>query len=122
MTRSKNQFFLKVVEEFSGFPFAFPLRNITSSSGVIKCLSTLFAIFGTPGSTTRPGTTVRLIGIPKLLLPKWSCDLQNNDLPSSGQGPKRALQPTYVEGHSVPATLHKPPNVWGTVISSNAKV
>ena len=36
-----------MVDEFSKFPFAFPLRNITSSS-VIKCLSTLFAIFGTP--------------------------------------------------------------------------
>ena len=44
MTRSKNQYLLKVV----GFCFAFPLRNITSS-GVIKSLSTLFAIFGTPG-------------------------------------------------------------------------
>ena len=48
MTRNKNQYLLTVVDEFSRFPFAFPLRNITSSS-VIKCLSTLFAIFGTPG-------------------------------------------------------------------------
>ena len=44
MTRSKNQYLLTVV----GFFFAFPLRNITSG-GVIKSLSTLFAIFGTPG-------------------------------------------------------------------------
>ena len=46
--KNKNQYLLTVVDEFSRFPFAFPLRNITSSS-VIKCLSTLFAIFGTPG-------------------------------------------------------------------------
>ena len=48
MTRNKNQYLLTVVDEFSRFPFAFPLRNITSSS-VIKCLSTLSAILGTPG-------------------------------------------------------------------------
>ena len=48
MTLSKNQYLLTVVDKFSRFPFAFPLRNITSSS-VIKCLLTVFAIFGTPG-------------------------------------------------------------------------
>ena len=48
MTRSKNQYVLTVVDEFSKFPFAFLLRNITSSS-VIKCILPLFAIFGTPG-------------------------------------------------------------------------
>ena len=48
MTRSKTQYLLTVVDELSRFPFAFLLRNITSSS-VIKSLSTLFAIFGTPG-------------------------------------------------------------------------
>ena len=47
MTRSKTNT-SSVVDEFSRFPFAFPLRNITSSS-VIKCLSTIFVIFGTPG-------------------------------------------------------------------------
>ena len=36
------------MDEFSRFPFAFPLRNITSSS-LIKCQSTVFAIFGTSG-------------------------------------------------------------------------
>ena len=39
MTRSKNQYLLTVVDEFSRFPFAFLPCNITSSS-VIKCLST----------------------------------------------------------------------------------
>ena len=53
--------------------------------------------------------TVRLIGIPKLLPPKWSCDLQNYALPPPGQWPKRALQRNCVESSSVPATLHKPP-------------
>ena len=48
MTRNRNQYLLTVVDESSRFPFAFPLRNITSKS-VIKCLSTLFAIFGSPG-------------------------------------------------------------------------
>ena len=47
MTRSKNQNILTVLDEFNRFLFAFPLRPIMSSS-VVKCLSTLFAIFGTP--------------------------------------------------------------------------
>ena len=55
MTRSKNQYLLTVVDEFSRFLFALPLRNITSSS-VIKCLLTLFAIFGTLGSFTSTGS------------------------------------------------------------------
>ena len=48
MTRRKNQYFLTVVEEFSRFPFAFPLRIILCSN-VIKRFSALVAIFGTPG-------------------------------------------------------------------------
>ena len=91
MTRNKNQYLLTVVDEFSRFPFAFPLRNITSSSvinefsrfhfafplrnitssSVIKCLSTLFAIFGTPGFVHFDwGTQFVSSEIQKLLPPK----------------------------------------------------
>ena len=109
MTRNKNQYLLTVVDEFIRFPFAFRLRNITSSS-VIKCLSTLFAIFGTPGFIhSDRGTQFVSSEFQKLLPPKWSCDLQNYALPHPGQWPKRALQRNCVESSSVPATLHKPP-------------
>ena len=40
----------------------------------------------------RPRNRVRVIRLPKLLPPKWICDLQNNAPPSSGQWLKQALQ------------------------------
>ena len=36
---------------------------------------------------------VRVIGIPKLLPPKWNCDLQNYALQSSRQSPSTYLRP-----------------------------
>ena len=54
LTRSKNHHLLTVVDEFR-FPDFFHLRKITSSSA-IKCLSTLRAIFETPGHSPRRGT------------------------------------------------------------------
>ena len=43
----KNKYFLFVVDEFSRFPFAFPCKDMSSTT-VISCLSTLFNIFGLP--------------------------------------------------------------------------
>ena len=48
-TSSKqNRFVLTLVDEYSRFPFAFPLKSITSEA-IISCLKQLFAIFGVPG-------------------------------------------------------------------------
>ena len=44
-----NRFLLTVVDEFSRFPFAIPCRDQESST-VIKALTNLFSLFGTPGS------------------------------------------------------------------------
>ena len=43
---SRNSFFLCVVDEYSRYPFCFPCAD-TSTSTVIKCLKTLFSLFGT---------------------------------------------------------------------------
>ena len=48
-TSSKNKYLLTIVDEYSRFPFAYPCSNLESST-VIRCLTDLFAIFGTPGS------------------------------------------------------------------------
>jgi len=48
LSASKNRFILTVVDEYSRFPFAFPLKTITSEA-VIGCLRQLFSIFGIPG-------------------------------------------------------------------------
>ena len=74
-----------MVDEFSRFPFAFPLRNITSNS-VIKCLSTLFTIFGTPGFIHSYRAHISSHRIPKLLSPKWSCNLQTTPYHPRGKG------------------------------------
>lgn len=42
-----NKYILTLVDEYSRFPFAFPISSITSES-VISCLRQLFALFGTP--------------------------------------------------------------------------
>ena len=47
ISQSGNQYLLTVIDEYSRFPFAFPLRKITSSS-VKGCLAQLFSIFGPP--------------------------------------------------------------------------
>ena len=43
----KNSYVLFVVDEFSRYPFAFPCKNMSSST-VIQCLSQLFCLFGLP--------------------------------------------------------------------------
>ena len=46
-TTDKNRYFLNVVDEFSRFPFVFPCPDMTTIT-VIKCLTTLFSLFGMP--------------------------------------------------------------------------
>ena len=46
-TKSGNTCFLTVVDEFSRFPFAFPMKN-SKTSNVILALTRLFTIFGPP--------------------------------------------------------------------------
>lgn len=46
-TSNGNRFLLIVVDEFSRFPFAFPCKDISSTT-VIKCLESLFSVFGPP--------------------------------------------------------------------------
>ncbi len=47
-SKTKNRYLLTIIDEYSRFPFAFPCSNFESKT-VIKCLTELFAIFGTPG-------------------------------------------------------------------------
>ena len=47
ISQSGNQYLLTVIDKYSRFTFAFPLRKITSSS-VKGCLAQLFSIFGPP--------------------------------------------------------------------------
>ena len=42
-----NKYFLNIVDEYSRFPFVFPCSDISKST-VIKCLTTLFSLFGMP--------------------------------------------------------------------------
>ena len=42
-----NRYILTVVDEYSRFPFAFPCRDMFTST-VIKCLCNLFSVFGMP--------------------------------------------------------------------------
>ena len=44
---SHNKYILTIVDEYSRFPFAFPCKDMLSST-VVKCLSQLFCIFGMP--------------------------------------------------------------------------
>jgi transposase InsO family protein len=48
-TVSNNRYILTIVDEYSRFPFAFPCRD-TNADTVIRCLETLFNLFGTPES------------------------------------------------------------------------
>jgi hypothetical protein len=43
----KNHYILTVIDEYSRFPFAFPCRDVSTST-VIECLDKLFSLFGTP--------------------------------------------------------------------------
>ena len=43
-----NKYLLTVIDEYSRFPFAIPCANISTDT-VIKSLSSIFTIFGTPG-------------------------------------------------------------------------
>ena len=47
ISSSQNRFFLSVIDEYSRFPFAFPLYQVTSSS-IINCLKSIFSVFGVP--------------------------------------------------------------------------
>ena len=42
---NRNKYFLHVVDEFSRFPFVFPVPDMTSST-IITCLCSLFSMFG----------------------------------------------------------------------------
>jgi transposase InsO family protein/uncharacterized protein YqgQ len=44
---NQNVYFLNVVDEFSRFPFVFPCADVSAKT-VIKCLVSLFSIFGLP--------------------------------------------------------------------------
>lgn len=46
-SNTTSKYMLTIIDEFSRFPFAFPCKDMTSST-VIACLSQLFAIFGMP--------------------------------------------------------------------------
>ena len=46
-TTSRNTYILTVVDEYSRFPFAFPVPNMHSST-VIKCLDHIFTLCGMP--------------------------------------------------------------------------
>ena len=45
---SHNKYFLTVTDEFSRFLFAIPCSNISTPT-VIKCLASIFSVFGLPG-------------------------------------------------------------------------
>lgn len=45
---TKNKYFLTVTDEFSRFPFAIPCSDLHTQS-VIKCLCSIFSVFGLPG-------------------------------------------------------------------------
>ena len=45
---TQNKYILTVVDEYSRFPFAFPCKDMTSST-IINCLTQLFSLFGIPG-------------------------------------------------------------------------
>ena len=47
-SHNKNKCFLNVVDEYSRLPFVFPCPDISTPT-VIKCLTTLFSLFGMPG-------------------------------------------------------------------------
>ena len=44
---NSNKYFLHIVEEYSRFPFVFPVSDLTTTT-VINCLCSLFSMFGMP--------------------------------------------------------------------------
>lgn len=42
-----NKYFLNIVGKYSRFPFVFPCYDVSTTT-VIKCLTSLFALFGMP--------------------------------------------------------------------------
>ena len=48
LTVNGNKYILNIIDEYSRFPFVFPCPDVLTST-VIKCLITLFSIFGMPG-------------------------------------------------------------------------
>ena len=46
-SNNENKYFLNIVDEYSRFPFVFPCSDISTTT-VIKCLTTLFSLFGMP--------------------------------------------------------------------------
>ena len=42
-----NKYFLNIIDEYSRFPFVFPCPDVSAGT-VIKCLTTLFSLFGMP--------------------------------------------------------------------------
>jgi len=46
LSANKNKYLLTVVDEFTGYSFAFPCSDITAAT--VKCLSQIFAVFGLP--------------------------------------------------------------------------
>ena len=44
---TNNQYMLTIVDEYSRFPFAYPVKDVSTNT-VIKCLRNLFSIFGLP--------------------------------------------------------------------------
>lgn len=48
-TNTRNRFMLTIIDEYSRFPWAFPCQN-SDSPTVIKWLTSIFDIFGTPSS------------------------------------------------------------------------
>ena len=43
-----RRFLLVLIDEYSRFPFAFALKEITMNA-IISCLNQIFSLFGTPG-------------------------------------------------------------------------
>lgn len=43
-----NRYFLNIIDEYSRFPFVFPCPDVSTNT-VIKCLTSLFSLFGMPG-------------------------------------------------------------------------
>ena len=44
---TQNKFILTIVDEYSRYPFAFPVRD-TSTENVQRCLLSVFSVFGMP--------------------------------------------------------------------------
>ena len=47
---NQNKYFLHIVDEYSRFPFVFPVANMNAQT-IIKCLCSVFSMFGMPSYT-----------------------------------------------------------------------